>query len=66
MVRDPRQEGVRENAVKAPRILPREVKEAWDQAGAEAEVRARVKGEVVAEARVEEEAPVRAVATVNI
>jgi len=66
MVRDPRQEGVRENAVKAPGILPREVKEAWDQAGEEAEVRARVKAEVVAEARVEEEAPVRAVATVNI
>ena len=67
MVRDPRQEGVRENAVKAPRILPREVKEAWDQAaGAEAEVRVRVKAEAVAEARVEAEAPVRAVATVNI
>ncbi len=67
MVRDPRQEGVRENAVKAPGILPREVREAWDQAGAEsAEVRARVKAEVVAEARVEAEAPVRAVATVNI
>jgi hypothetical protein len=66
MVRDPRQEGVRENAVKAPRILPREVKEAWDQAGAKAEVRARVKAEVVAEARGEAEAPVRAVATVNI
>jgi hypothetical protein len=66
MVRDPRQEGARENAVKAPGILPREVKEAWDQTGAEAEVRVRVKAEVVAEARVEAEAPVRAVATVNI
>ena len=61
-VKDPRQEEARENAVKAPRILPRE---AWE-AGAEAEVRARVKAEVVAEARVEAEAPVRAVATVNI
>ncbi len=66
MVKDPRQEGARENAVKAPRILPREVKEAWDQVGAEAEVRARVKAEVVAEVRVEAETPVRAVATVNI
>jgi hypothetical protein len=66
MVRAPKQEEARENAVKAPRILPREVREAWDQAGAEAEVRARVKAEVVAEARVEAEAPVRAVATVNI
>ncbi len=66
MVRDPRQEGARENAVKAPKILPREVKEAWDQAGAAAEVRARVKSEVVAEARVKAEAPLRAVATVNI
>ena len=64
MVRDLRQEEVKENAAKAPGILPREVKEAWDQA--EAEVRARVKAEVVAEARVEAEAPVRAVATVNI
>ena len=64
MVRDPRQEGARENAVKAPGILPREVKETWDQAGAAAEV--RVKVEVVTEARVEAEAPVRAVATVNI
>jgi len=61
MVKDPRQEGVRENVVKAPRILPRKAKEAWDQAGAAAEVRARVK-----EARVEAEAPVRAVATVNV
>ena len=66
MVKDPRQEGVRENVVKAPRILPRKAKEAWDQAGAKAEVRARVKAEVVAEARGEAEAPVRAVATVNI
>ena len=61
MVKDPRQEGVRENVVKAPGILPRKAKEAWDQAGAAAEVRARVK-----EARVEAEAPVRAVATVNV
>ena len=66
MARDPRQEGARENAVKAPRILPREAREAWDQAGAAAEVRARVKAEVVAEARVEAEALVRAVETVNI
>jgi len=47
MVRDLRQEEVKENAAKAPGILPREVKEAWDQAEAE----------VVAEARVEAEAP---------
>jgi len=65
MVRDPRQEEARENAVKAPRILPREVREARDRAGGAA-VRARVKAEVVAEARVEAEAPVRAVVTVNI
>ena len=66
MVKDPRQEGVRENVVKAPRILPRKAKEAWDQAGAAAEVRARVKEARVKEARVEAEAPVRAVATVNV
>jgi len=66
MVKDQRQEEARENAVKAPGTLPREVREAWDQAVAEAEVRARVKVEVVAEARVEAEAQVRAVATVNI
>jgi hypothetical protein len=65
MVRDPRQEEVRENAVKAPRILPREVREAWDQAAAEA-AEARVKVEVVAVARVEAEAQARAVVTVNI
>jgi len=64
MVKDPRQEEARENAVKAPRIPPGEVREAWDQAGAEAE--ARVKVEVVAVARVEAEVPVRAVVTVNI
>ncbi len=64
MARDPRQEEVRENAVKAPGILPREVREAWDQAGAEAE--ARVKVEEVAVARVETEVPARAVVTVNI
>jgi len=61
MVRDPRQEEARENAVKAPVILPREV---WDQAGAEAE--ARVKVEVVAVVRVGAEVPARAVVTVNI
>jgi len=64
MVKDPRQEGVRENAVKAPGILPREVREAQDQAVAEAE--ARVKVEVAVEARVRAEAPARAVVTVNI
>ena len=64
MVKDQRQEEARENAVKAPRILPREVGEVWDQAGAEAE--ARVKVEVAAEARVGAEVPARAVATVNI
>ena len=66
MVRDPRQEEVRENAVKAPRILPREVREAWDQAEAEAAAEARVKVEVVAVARVRAEVPARAVVTVNI
>ena len=64
MVRDPGQEEARENAVKAPRILPREVREAWDQAGAEAET--RVKVEVVPVARVEAEVPARAVVTANI
>jgi len=64
MVRDPRQEEARENAVKAPVILPREVREVRDQAGAEAE--ARVKVEVVAVARVGAEVPARAVVTVNI
>ena len=63
MVRDPGQEEVRENAVKAPRILPREVREAWDQAEA---AEARVKVEVVAVARVRAEVPARAVVTVNV
>ena len=65
MVRDLRQEEVREKAVKAPRILPGEVR-VWDQAGAAAEARARDKAEVAAEARVGAEVPARAVATVNI
>jgi len=63
MVRDPRQEEARENVAKAPRILPREVREVWDQA-AEAEARAKV--EVVAVAKVGAEVPARAVVTVNI
>ena len=61
MVRDPRQEGARGNAVKASRILPVAVREAWDQVEAAADIMARVK-----EAMIEVEAPVGAGATVNI
>ncbi len=66
MVRDPGQEGARENAAKADGILPkevREIREALDQA--EAEEEARVKVEAVAVARVEAEVPAKAVVTDN-
>ena len=63
MVKGPRQEEAKENAVKAPGILPREV---WDRAEAEAEARARVKVEVAAKARVRAEVSARAVVIVNI